>query len=74
MTGAPSDDTANPRPVWLPIWLACRSCKHEWDDWQPNVVPLQTWIAHVKTYQCPQCGAGASRIVLRRKTPEAGIV
>jgi hypothetical protein len=28
--------TANGKPAWSPIWLACKACLHEWDDWQPT--------------------------------------
>jgi hypothetical protein len=55
----------NPRPTWESIWLACLSCKHEWDDWQPIGVRVETWIAHVGTFRCPLCGKGASSVTLR---------
>ena len=53
------------RPTWEPIWLRCRSCGNEWDDWQPIYVPVATWIAHVKTYHCPKCGKGRRNILIR---------
>ena len=53
------------RPVWAPIWLACRQCGHTWDDWQPRNVPLETWVAHVKTYRCPHCGAAGNAVLPR---------
>ena len=52
-------------PTWEPIWLGCKRCGHEWDDWQPQMVPVATWVAHVRTYRCPECGARSGHIVLR---------
>jgi hypothetical protein len=52
-------------PTWEPIWLACKACKHAWDDWQPCDVPPATWIAHVKTYHCPECGKGRRYVLIR---------
>lgn len=60
---------AAPIPRFIPIWLACR-CGHQWDDWQPSMVPVETWCAHVRTYHCPKCGKGR-RNVLLRTTPLA---
>ena len=54
------------KPAWGPIWLACKACRHEWDDWQPAMVPIATWVAHVKTYHCPNCGKGARNVLIRR--------
>ena len=59
---------AGPQPTWEPIWLLCKWCGHAWDDWQPNSVPFSTWIAHSKTYRCPQCGKGG-RVILIRSQP-----
>ena len=53
------------RPIFVPIWLACKQCSHTWDDWQPNNCPIATWVAHVKTYRCPHCGAASSSLLLR---------
>ena len=53
------------RPTWEPIWLRCKPCGHCWDDWQPNNVPAKTWIAHCRTYRCPECGKGPRAILLR---------
>jgi len=55
----------NTRPTWEPIGLRCKSCRHDWDDWQPGNVPAATWIAHVKTYRCPRCGKGRRNILIR---------
>jgi hypothetical protein len=55
------------RPTFGPIWLACKRCKHAWDDWQPRNVPIETWAAHVMTYRCPQCDAGKGDVLLRMK-------
>ena len=60
------------KPTWEPIWLACCSCKHEWDDWQPCHVPIDTWVAHCRTYHCPKCGAGIGNILLLNKPMRAG--
>ena len=53
------------KPEWVPIWLACGKCSHEWDDWQPIVVPISTWVVHVKTYRCPHCQVGGKNVLLR---------
>ncbi len=45
------------RPTFEPIWLSCKGCGHAWDDWQPNYVPVDTWISYVKSYRCPKCNA-----------------
>jgi len=58
------------RPTFVPIWLACKACHHEWDDWQPQNVPIETWVAHVTTYRCPNCGAGKGDLLLRKKPIE----
>lgn len=50
------------KPYWAEIGLVCMKCAHEWDDWQPHDCPANTWIAHVKTYRCPKCGANARKI------------
>lgn len=63
-----------PRPVWVPIWLACKQCGHAWEDTQPNNCPVETWCAHVRTYRCPNCGAGTRKVVLRIKPLEQDIV
>jgi hypothetical protein len=55
-----------PKPTWRPIWLSCKGCRHDWDDWQPCHVPVETWCAHARTYHCPECG---SDMVLLRLTP-----
>ena len=57
------------QPSWSPIWLACE-CGHKWDDWQPNNVPIATWIAHIKTFRCPKCGKRGRNILLRREPLE----
>jgi len=62
----------NIKPEWEPLWLACRSCKHEWDDWQPVFCRIDTWIAHVRSLHCPACGTDRRDIVMRRlPLPEA---
>lgn len=57
------------KPTWDPLWLACKSCGHAWDDWQPCHVPVDTWLTHLKTHRCPQCGKGYSdkNLLLRFK-------
>ena len=57
-----------PRPTWQPIWCACKACGHWWDDWQPLMVAVSTWSAHIRTLRCPSCGEGG-RSVLWRATP-----
>jgi hypothetical protein len=54
------------KPGWSPIYLACK-CGHEWDDWQPYNVPVETWCTHVRTYHCPHCGKRGRNILLRTK-------
>jgi len=60
------------RPTWEPIWLACKSCRHAWDDWTPQDVPAITLIAHWKTYRCPACGKGGRSVLLRSMGAEPG--
>jgi hypothetical protein len=55
------------RPSWHPIWLACKACKHEWDDWQPANVPLRTWAAHIRTFRCPNCDKGGRQVLWRAR-------
>jgi|tagenome__1003787_1003787.scaffolds.fasta_scaffold20947607_5 hypothetical protein len=45
--------------------------KHEWDDWQPSNVPFATAVAHLQSYRCLRCGAGAPNVLLRTK-PSGG--
>ena len=61
---------AHPPPSFTPLWCACKACGHWWDDWQPTHAPIATWVAHVRTLQCPHCGKGR-RSVLLRSTPLA---
>jgi hypothetical protein len=56
-----------PKPTWEPIALRCGKCKHNWDDWQPNMVPSAVLIAAYKSYRCPVCGG---RKVMIRLQPE----
>lgn len=56
-----------PRPTWVPIWCACKACGHWWDDWQPQMCPIRTWVAHIKTLACPSCGKGGRSVLLRMK-------
>jgi len=58
-----SDDKV-PQPVWSPLWLTCKACGYQWDDWQPIGVPLATWVAHIRTIRCRTCG-GRKSIFLR---------
>jgi hypothetical protein len=57
--------SAGTAPTWVPIWLACKACEHQWDDWQPCNCPIETWAAHVRTLHCPRCGKGSRHVVLR---------
>ena len=53
------------RPTWEPMFLRCKSCRHEWDDWTPQNAPAKTIIAHWKTYRCPACGKAGGFVLLR---------
>jgi hypothetical protein len=53
------------KPTWEVIWLHCKACGHRWDDWQPAMVPIPTWVAHVGTYRCPNCGKGGDDVLIR---------
>ena len=64
MTDRERPETAPRKPGWVPIWLACK-CGTKWDDWQPNNVPVKTWLAHVKTFRCPVCGNKGRGLFLR---------
>jgi hypothetical protein len=69
-----SDEPRNwPPPSWAPIWLRCKSCGRDWDDWQPVMVPIKTWIAHCRTYRCPGCGADGKHIVVRQEPLSAPV-
>jgi hypothetical protein len=59
-------------PAWAPIWLTCKACGHEWDDWQPCRCPIPTWVAHVKTYRCPICHKRGRNILIRMQPLEEG--
>jgi hypothetical protein len=59
-------------PDWDKIWLQCKHCQAAWDDWQPVFCPIPTWIAHVKTYRCPNCRRRGRNILLRMKPLEEG--
>jgi hypothetical protein len=52
------------KPRFEPLWCSC-SCGHWWDDWQPTNVPIDTWIAHIKTIHCPECATG--KVFLRTR-------
>lgn len=56
------------KPTWEPLWLRCKECHHEWDDWQPCHVPIRVWTTHIRLIRCPNCGRG-SRALLMRTTP-----
>jgi hypothetical protein len=45
-----------PKPSFEPIALRCGKCGHDWDDWQPCMVPVAVLIAASKSYRCPSCG------------------
>ena len=68
----PEQRTVRERPSWEPIWLVCKVCDHQWDDWQPSNVPAETWAAHVRTYRCPNCGKGGRRVLLRTRPLDVG--
>lgn len=61
-----------PRPTWEPLAQRCGACGHEWDDWQPNNVPADTWIAHLRTFRCPKGCAGEGRLFIRFHPLPAG--
>ncbi len=58
-----------PQPSFVTLWLAC-DCGHWWDDWQPLMVTVDTWIAHLRSLHCPACGkTSADRTMLMRTEP-----
>ena len=60
----------DPPPRFVPLWLACKKCKAEWDDWQPGFVRVEVWLAHVRSLRCPKCGRGLrSRSLRLRQRP-----
>ena len=61
----PDPAPPGPKPTWEPIWLACSACRHRWDDWQPCHVPIDSYVAYVRTFRCPGCGGGADVVTLR---------
>ena len=60
-------------PVFIPLRCACKACGHRWDDWQPSYVPVATWVAHIKTIRCPQCGKGGRSVLLRSSLLPDGV-
>ena len=42
--------------------LVCKACNHEWLEPLINNVPIDVWVAHVKSLRCPECGAGSDRL------------
>lgn len=66
-----TEDVA-PKPTWQPLWLGCKACKHEWDDWLPSGVRLDVAIASLQSQRCPKCGLGMEELVIRSKpiTPD----
>jgi hypothetical protein len=62
--------TTTARPEFVSIWLRCKACGKDWDDWQPIMVPVTVWVAYVKTYRCPHCGAGGRNVLLRPRPSE----
>lgn len=59
-----------PRPTFEPLLLRCSKCANDWQGWQPNQVPFDTWIAHMRAQRCPHCGTRKG--LLLRLEPETG--
>lgn len=57
------------KPTWVPLWLRCDSCAHEWDDWQPSYVPPSVLIAAYRALGCAKCGE--KERLFMRSTPLA---
>lgn len=53
------------KPGWSQIWYECMYCEHAWNDWQPTDVPITTWLKHVHSHACPECGLGIEDIKIR---------
>lgn len=43
------------KPTWEPLWLRCKDCDLDFDDWQPCHVPIPVWLTHVRLIRCPHC-------------------
>lgn len=63
-----------PRPGWQTMPCRCKKCQHDWDGWTPTHVPVATWVAHIRTFYCPSCGASFKSIMIRTEsnTPPQG--
>jgi hypothetical protein len=58
------DDDIEQKPIWEPLPLRCKVCGHEWQDWQPSDVPINTWLAHIKNMHCRQCSADYKALLI----------
>lgn len=54
-------------PVFEKLPLRCGKCGVDWEDWQPQHCPVDTWVAHVKTFRCPECGDRKHVLMVLRK-------
>jgi hypothetical protein len=54
-----------PKPTWEPLGLGCRACGHEWDGWQPSMVPFDVAVACLRAQRCPECRSGSEELVIR---------
>jgi hypothetical protein len=45
--------------------LVCNACKHEWMEPLIYNVPIDVWVAHVRSLRCPGCGAGPDHLAMR---------
>jgi hypothetical protein len=56
-------------PRFAPLPLVCIACGAAFDMYQPVNAPIATWAAHVRTFSCVRCGAGAERLAVRAGAP-----
>ena len=57
------------RPTFVPLWLRCGGCGHNWNGWQPSGVPIKVWTTHVQLLRCPSCGAGPRGLLIQETPP-----
>lgn len=51
--------------------VSCRSCGHQWSQEMLQDVGITVWLAHVKSIDCPQCGASWKQLSFGLAEPTA---
>lgn len=48
--------------------LVCKACGHMWQQEMLYDVPVNVWVAHVRSLHCPQCHADSHHLAFQRDT------